>query len=300
MLRRAAVRTLSVSLCGTLFRGAFGLVARPVGSGTATLRPIELDGRGGNTGAGAEPVTPRLLLLSSGLTTPELESTFRGMLSDVVSAGEQPSITMVVTGQMAPSNESPESGGSQSKKSPGERRRRRWADATKKGRVLAAQLGVEINCVDCAKTHGEELERSLDGAHCIWVTGGNTFFLWQHMRASGLDEMIRRKLASGTLYVGCSAGAIVAGRSVSTAFWKGWDDPAAAAETDWTDPDSLLGLSLVPHRSFFPHYDPSWASLVEAKRDGLDHPVVCLEDAGPGFVSPEPATEEGAGEGDCA
>ena len=299
MLRRATVRTLSVSLCGTLFRGALGLVARPVGSATAALRPTEADGRGGSPGASAEPVPPRLLLLSSGLTTPELESTFRGMLSDAA-AGEEPSITMVVTGQMAPSNETPEGGESQSKKSPGERRRRRWADATKKGKVLAAQLGVEINCVDCAKTQGDELERSLHGAHCVWVTGGNTFFLWEHMRASGLDEMIRRKLASGALYVGCSAGAIVAGRSVSPAFWKGWDDPAAAAETDWDDPASLLGLGLVPRRSFFPHYDPSWAPLVEAKRGGLDHDVVCLEDAGPGFVSPEPE-EEGAGpEGDRA
>ena len=270
-----------------------GLVARPSGSGT--LRPTEPGGRRSNPGASAEPLpAPRLLLLSSGLATPELESTFRSMLNEAA-AGAQPSITMVVTGQMAPSNETPEG---ERKKSPGERRQRRWADATKKGRVLAAQLGVEIHCVDCAKTQGEELARSLHGASCIWVTGGNTFFLWQHMRASGLDEMIRSKLAAGALYVGCSAGAIVAGRSVSTALWKGWDDPAAAATTDWSDPASLLGLGLVPHRSFFPHYDAAWASLVEAKRDGLDHPVVCLEDAGPGFVSPEP--EEGGGEVDFA
>ena len=45
--------------------------------------------------------------------------------------------------------------------------------------------------------------------------------------------------------------------------------------------------------------DHVYEPLVEAKRGGLDHDVVCLEDAGPGFVSPE--LEEGAGpEGDRA
>ena len=87
----------------------------------------------------------------------------------------------------------------------------------------------------------------------------------------------------GALYVGQSAGSIVAGTSVSTAFWKGWDDPAAAPDTDWTDPENLVGMSLVD-RSFFPHYNASYAGLVEERRSSLGHPVECLEDAGPAFA----------------
>ena len=34
----------------------------------------------------------------------------------------------------------------------------------------------------------------------------------------------------GGLYVGASAGAIVAGRSIRTAEWKGWDDPSIAGD----------------------------------------------------------------------
>ena len=65
---------------------------------------------------------------------------------------------------------------------------------------------------------------------------------WAH---PGLDKLIRSRVAAGALYVGCSAGAIVAGRSAATALWKGWDNPAAASETDWSDPQSLQVRELV-------------------------------------------------------
>ena len=88
---------------------------------------------------------------------------------------------------MTPSNEAgpPDGASGRKPKSAGEKRRRRWYEARKKGRLLGAQLGVEVRCVDCAQTQGAELERELEGARCIWVTGGNTFFLLQHMRSSG-------------------------------------------------------------------------------------------------------------------
>ena len=35
---------------------------------------------------------------------------------------------------------------------------------------------------------------------------------------------------TGCLYIGASAGAIVAGKSIETALWKGWDDPAVAGD----------------------------------------------------------------------
>lgn len=118
------------------------------------------------------------------------------------------------------------------------------------------------------------------------MTGGNTFFLLQHMRASGLDRLVRSRVDAGALYVGCSAGAIVAGRSVATATWKGWDDPTAAADTDWSDAACMRGLGLAARCSFFPHYADEWAELVRSRRGDLDHQLVCLEDFGEAFVSP--------------
>ena len=182
---RRALRGLSLSLCTALVRGVIirGAILRPAFAPAFRAGLPSL--RAGHSDSGSvEP--PRLMLLSSGLTTPELEATFRGMLCEAA-AGAEPCITMVVTGQMTPSNEADlsDEASERKPKSAGEKRRRRWYEARKKGRLLGAQLGVEVKCVDCAQTQGGDLERELEGAHCIWVTGGNTFFLLQHMRSSG-------------------------------------------------------------------------------------------------------------------
>ncbi|KAL1527032.1 hypothetical protein AB1Y20_015719 [Prymnesium parvum] len=230
-------------------------------------------------GASVDSPVRRLMLTSSGLTTPQLEQKFRQLMEASTPPSAPSRIAMIVTAQLAPSVQetaSPDAALT-SKRSPGELRRRRLADARKKGRLISAQLGVPVECIDCLRVEPAELRASLEGASCIWVTGGNTFFLWQAMRRTGLDALIRERVASGALYVGCSAGAIVAGRSIVPAFWKGWDSPAAASETNWDDASNLVGMGLA-NSSFFPHFAPSWAELVERKRGDLDHPVICLDE----------------------
>ena len=162
--------------------------------------------RRGQQISASEPLRhPRLLLTSSGLTTPQLETSFQSMLREATIADRPPRIAMLVTAQMAPSMDST------SKRSPGELRRRRWADARKKGREVEAQLGIAVDCVDCARDADDEsVMGPLSSAECIWVLGGNTFFLWHHMRRAGVDELVRRRVQEGVVYVGQSAGSIVA------------------------------------------------------------------------------------------
>lgn len=232
---------------------------------------------------------PRLLLTSAGLTTPELRSSFFNMLRGASAPGATPRIAMLVTAQMAPS-------GTPSKRSPGELRRRRWTTAVKNAREIEKELGVEVECIDCARD-ADDIELPLTSAECIWVTGGNTFFLWHHMQRRGVDELVRRRvLDEGALYVGQSAGSIVAGATARTALWKGWDDPKAGGaleEVEWTD-EKLRCMGLVPKRAFFPHYGAQWDALVEERRGELGRSVelVCLSDDGKGvYVSGEEATD---------
>merc|ERR1719198_586582 len=131
------------------------------------------------------------------------------------------------------------------------------------------------------------MEAALAQAACIVVLGGNTFYLWHHMRQSGLDAIVRRCVDDGALYLGISAGSIVAGRSISTAFWKGWDDPTVVPDCDWSN-DRLAALGLVPDRSFFPHHDESWETTVRSRSPSLGHPVVTLREEGGAYVSGAP------------
>ena len=186
---------------------------------------------------------------------------------------------MLVTAQMAPS-------GTPSKRSPGELRRRRWQTAVKNAKVVEAELGVSVECVDCANDNkpAEEFERPLATADCIWVTGGNTFYLWHHMHRRGLHQLVRhRVLNDGALYVGQSAGSIVAGATLRPAFFKGWDDPEAGGSlegVEWTD-ERQRCMGLVPNRAFFPHYDPQWAKVVEERQGECGKAqLVCLTDDG--------------------
>lgn len=244
----------------------------------AALLPRVLGRRSLATLSGAN-TSPRLLLTSDGLTTARLQQSFHRMLDKACDgASSDRSIAMLVTAAMVSSNED-------SKRSPGDRRRRRWADARKKGRELEARLGVPVECIDCARPETiADAERALERAGCIWVSGGNTFFLWHWMRESGVSSLIQRRvLAEGALYVGTSAGSIVAGHSVGTAFWKGWDDPNAAPDVDWAADGACDAMALTPDAvSFFPHYSSEWDALVESKRTALGHECICLSDDGAG------------------
>ena len=66
--------------------------------------------------------------------------------------------------------------------------------------------------VELARTVGEfdaaETRRLVETAAMIYFAGGDVGLLAERMRALGLDELIRRRHAEGTLVVGVSAGAI--------------------------------------------------------------------------------------------
>jgi peptidase E len=127
--------------------------------------------------------------------------------------------------------------------------------------------------------------------HLIYLQGGNTF--WLHHCLRDWRDDLRTVLTSGeTFFCGASAGAIVAGQTVATALWKGWDDPrvvpASESSIDWNHHPPLsphaAGLSLLgPHRSCFPHYDASWDGVITEQTAALrdidpQHEVITIAD----------------------
>jgi hypothetical protein len=134
--------------------------------------------------------------------------------------------------------------------------------------------------------------------HVIYLEGGNTFWLHHCMNKKGEGgedwmQLIRDSCCIDinspfpsrrpALYIGKSAGSIVAGKYVETATWKGWDDPSVVPgkETyqDWIHKDDAdasseqssnsLGLNLVGGASVFPHMSDDWLDLVQDKKESL-------------------------------
>lgn len=125
-------------------------------------------------------------------------------------------------------------------------------------------LGLEPEGIDLRHYFGRESELAakigtLDG---LWVVGGNTFILRRAMRQSGLDNIMRGKVADADfVYAGYSAGACVVTPTLRGIHLA--DEPDVVPEG--YEPEILWdGLGLVPF-SIAPHYrsDHPESALIE-------------------------------------
>ena len=149
-----------------------------------------------------------------------------------------------------------------------------------------------------AEVAAEALDRALDGTVAVLVGGGNTFYLASTLRRAGLGAALRKAVTQKNLvYIGQSAGAIVAGASIATALWKGWDALDFGAGTGWTEARGAFGgLALLgsSRLSMFPHFETErWGALVAARAPELRGSAVAarapltLADAGETIITPE-------------
>jgi dipeptidase E len=85
----------------------------------------------------------------------------------------------------------------------------------------------------------------LDQTDVVFVAGGNTFFLLQEMRKGGFAELIHDYIHKGMIYIGSSAGSVVAGPTVRLV--NGLDDPTDAPELQDFAGLGLIDIAILPH-----------------------------------------------------
>lgn len=106
----------------------------------------------------------------------------------------------------------------------------------------------------------------------IHVCGGNTFAMLDRMRITGADEFIKSAVKDqGALYLGVSAGSIMAGPSIAIAGWGSEGDENEIGLEDLTG----LGLTGI---SVFPHFKDHLKSEVEAFETTVPYPIIALTD----------------------
>jgi|AntRauTorckE5430_2_1112549.scaffolds.fasta_scaffold00556_2 hypothetical protein len=119
--------------------------------------------------------------------------------------------------------------------------------------------------------------------HVVYLEGGNTFWLlhcmekgkegWMQLlkdacSCQGNQEVMEQRRPA--LYIGKSAGAIVAGKYVETATWKGWDDPTVVpGKESYENWKGDVGLNVAGVASFFPHMSDDWIDLIDRKKGTL-------------------------------
>lgn len=100
----------------------------------------------------------------------------------------------------------------------------------------------------------------------IWVNGGNTFYLLQKINESGFKDKVKHVIENGVLYVGVSAGSIVASPNIESA---GIQDPNEISMTDFT------GMNFTD-KVVVPHIDEEMSKKVQAYKQNSSDKIIEL------------------------
>lgn len=127
--------------------------------------------------------------------------------------------------------------------------------------IQSHDFDVEIIDLRKYKERPSELKSKLASKDVIWFGGGNTYYLRWLLKNAGIDAMLGELIASGIVYGGGSAGAIMAGPSLK--HFEAADDPNDAPELI-LDGLGFTGSVVVPHMD-----NAKFASVIHGINDKL-------------------------------
>lgn len=140
------------------------------------------------------------------------------------------------------------------------------------GKWKLKRLGLTVDELEISTSSYETIVDKLTKNNFIYVTGGNTFFLLQELRKSGADKVLIQEVNKGKLYIGESAGAIIAAPDIEYSSEMDCIEKAPDLK-DYTGL-GLVDFYVVPH-------DKNWemgkaADKIREMYDGiLDLKIIC-------------------------
>ena len=82
-------------------------------------------------------------------------------------------------------------------------------------RKLFKKMGAIVTEIDISKEDFSTIKSAFKDANIIYFTGGNSFFLIDQLRRTGVDKLLKEELEKGKLMIGESAGAIICAPDIS-------------------------------------------------------------------------------------
>jgi len=135
------------------------------------------------------------------------------------------------------------------------------------------KVGFNLTMFDIDRASEEDVSRALEDADIIYVTGGNTFFLLEKMKACLFERYVRKALERGAVYIGSSAGSIVCCPEID--FVKTMDDRSKAYLED-TEGLNLIDFLIMVHMDHSSFAEEANEKVSEMKLGPI--PVICLKD----------------------
>jgi len=137
----------------------------------------------------------------------------------------------------------------------------------KSGKKELERMGMIVEELEISTAPIEVIKHTIEKNDCIYITGGNTFFLLQELKRTGADKIIIEQVNNGKLYIGESAGAMITSTDIE--YVKGMDSVKKAPELKEYYGLNLVDFCAVPHFTNFP-FKKSAEKIVSLYSDKLD------------------------------
>ena len=137
-------------------------------------------------------------------------------------------------------------------------------------------FGYEVENFDVSIFSEEIAKEKLSEAKIVFISGGNTFYLLQELKRKNLITYLKERIENGLLYIGESAGSVIAAPDIEYAFVI--DDKTVATELDDYAGLNLIDFYIVPHFEEEPFVESS-RNTVELYKDKLDLKLINNKEA---------------------
>ena len=137
-------------------------------------------------------------------------------------------------------------------------------------------FGYEVENFDISIFSEEIAKEKLSQAKIVFISGGNTFYLLQELKRKNLTSYLKERIENGLLYIGESAGSVIATPDIEYASIV--DDKTLATELDDYTGLDLVDFYIVPHFEEEPFVESS-RNTVELYKDKLDLKLINNKEA---------------------
>ncbi|MEG2801468.1 MAG: Type 1 glutamine amidotransferase-like domain-containing protein [Longicatena sp.] len=119
------------------------------------------------------------------------------------------------------------------------------------GKKALEKLGMEIIELEVLSASTKEINDKIITSDIIYVSGGNTFFLLDAFRKTGVDKLIIEQIHNGKPYIGESAGSMILSENIEYASLMDSPKVANGLNGDY-HALAITEFSIVPHSNNVP------------------------------------------------
>ena len=132
----------------------------------------------------------------------------------------------------------------------------------KQEKLLHINKSYNVVFIDFSKKNNiDNCINHIKSSNIIWIVGGDTFFLWYHLKKTNIDKLICNRVKNkNALYVGCCAGAIIAGETLNPTYIarfykksKKYNLSNIYKNTHWNTIKNKKTFNFINNKDFLPH-----------------------------------------------